>query len=398
MAAFNPAKPKVAYQLTFGGSWPTAVAFLGSSNRLAAANKEGLIYLWDLPDAPPSDAQPDGKDRTAPNLAPVRRLDGHTNEVTHLAATPDGNWLVSASYDRSVRIWSTNAPASGKEVVFLDGFTRGRIARAADIKAADASKGIEVETQTACETLAGHDGWVYSLGMSGDGKRLITGDGACKSIVWDLPTRKPLANWKGQPWNRVTSAALSYDGSTAVVAEGSHKRDDFDIPPPSLKLIDAASGEQRLDLLKIQLPKFRPDSHSYGAAQVWRSYVAGGLIAAAFSPDGKQVALGQGGEGGDGKVHLIDTETGKLLRDVSGHKQGLNSLLYTSDGKHLLTSGRDTMVRILELPGGKQVGELGKERGGQFKDWLISLSLSPTQTRLAAADIAGIIHVWDFES
>src|SRR4051812_29297498 len=102
MPAFNPAKSKAVHQLTFGGAWPTAVAFLGSANRLAAANQLGHIYVWDLPAAPPAGAKPGGKDRTAPNLDPVRRLDGHTNEVSRLAATPDGKRLVSVSFDHTV--------------------------------------------------------------------------------------------------------------------------------------------------------------------------------------------------------------------------------------------------------------------------------------------------------
>jgi hypothetical protein len=53
MPAFNPTKSQLRYQLTFEGEWPTAVAFLGSSNRLAAGNQAGQVYVWNLPDTPP---------------------------------------------------------------------------------------------------------------------------------------------------------------------------------------------------------------------------------------------------------------------------------------------------------------------------------------------------------
>lgn len=46
---------------------------------------------------------------------------------------------------------------------------------------------------------------------------------------------------------------------------------------------------------------------------------------------------------------------------------------------------------------GKQVAELGKSRGGQFKDVLHSVSLSPDQRWVAAADMAGIVHIWRCE-
>src|SRR3954466_8698238 len=102
MPAFNPAKPKLRYQLTFEGSWPTAVAFLGSGRRLAAANQLGQVFVWDLPPTPPPFDTKGGKERQAPDGPPVRRLDGHQNEVTRLAVTTDGKHLVSASLDRTV--------------------------------------------------------------------------------------------------------------------------------------------------------------------------------------------------------------------------------------------------------------------------------------------------------
>ena len=64
--------------------------------------------------------------------------------------------------------------------------------------------------------------------------------------------------------------------------------------------------------MKVQFPKYMPDDTSYGAAQVWRKFVANGLIAADISPDGKLLALGQGGETDKGQVHLLDAVTGTL--------------------------------------------------------------------------------------
>jgi hypothetical protein len=39
---------------------------------------------------------------------------------------------------------------------------------------------------------------------------------------------------------------------------------------------------------------------------------------------------------------------------------------------------------------------LGSPRGGQFKDWLSAVALSPDGRFLAATDIAGLVHVWEF--
>ena len=395
MPAFE-AKPKLRYQLTFEGSWPTAVAFLGSGRRLAAANQLGHIYVWDLPETPPAFTAKAGKDRQGPDLPPARRLDGHTNEVTRLAATADGKLLVSASLDRTVRVWPTDAKAAGKAEAILDADTRKREARRTGKKEPPAAPGVTVQTQTECAVLDGHAEWVYALGLSGDGKRAISGDAASRVIVWDLEAKKPLAKWTGHAWNWIVAAALSSDGRTALVSEYRYKRDDWDIPAPALKLWDAATGKVQLDILKVQFPKLDPTAHTYGSAQVWRKFVGNGLISATLSPDGKLAAVVQGGETDTGKVHLLDTATGKLVRDVSGHLNGATDVVFTGDSKYVVSVGRDTMVRVCRVSDGKEVATAGSSRGGQFKDWLSAIALSPDGRFLAASDIAGLVHVWEF--
>ena len=391
---FKPSKPTLRYQLTFEGSWPTAVAFLGTGRRLAAANQLGHIFVWDLPEKPPSFDTKASKERQAPNVPPVRRLDGHQNEVTRLLATADGKQLVSASLDRTVRVWPTDAKPAGKAEVILDPDSRKREAGRGNKVAP--KPGVIVETQTECKTLEGHSDWIQALGLDGSGKRAISGDTASGVIVWDLESGKPLSKWSGLTWNWIVAAGLSTDGKTALVSEYRYKRDDFDIPVPALKLWDADTGKSKLDLFAVQFPKLKLTDRSYGGSQMWRKFVANGLIAAALSPDGKLAALGQGGETDTGKIHLLDTTTGKLVRTFGGHQYGVTDLLFTADGKYVLSAGRDTRVRVCQVADGKEVALVGSSRGGQFKDWLSALALSPDGRTLAAADIAGLVHVWEF--
>jgi WD40 repeat protein len=398
----NVASPKLIWQLTFEGAWPSAVAFLGSGRRLAAANQDGQIYIWDLPAEPPEAKQADEKssnknERKAPNAAPVRRLDGHTNAVSSLVATRDGEQLISASYDHSIRIWETNCPVIGTAEVILDSETRKSAAKRNRQDDKTSAPGVHVETNSAAQILTGHTDWVRTLSLSNDQRRLISGDGASQVIVWDLGERREIAHWSGQPWNWIVAAALSPDGQSALVSEFRYKRDDFDIPAAAVRVFQADSGKQTLDILKTQFPKFTPDATTYSSAQVWRKFVADGLIAADYSPDGKIIALGQGGETDTGKVHLLDSATGKLLRDVSGHQYGVTAVRFSADGKYLLSTGRDTMLRICQVADGKEVAALGTPRGGQFKDWLSALAISPDQKLLAATDIAGLVHVWSLE-
>jgi WD40 repeat protein len=391
----NPAKPKLAYQLTFEGSWPTAVAFVGP-RRVAAANQLGHLYVWNLPDTPPAFKADPKADRQAPNVWPTRRLDGHTNEISRLVATADGKLLVSASFDKSIRLWPTDAKPAGKADVILDEETRKRDAKRQGKKEPAAAPGVSVETQTACDVLDGHKEWVYALGISGDGKRVVSGDAACKTVVWDVASKKQVSTWTGQPWNWVVAASLSPDGKTAFVSENRYKRDDFDVPTPALKSFDADTGKEKVDFLKVQFPKFKPEDRTYGGSQMWRKFVANGLITSAWSPDGKLIAVGQGGETDTGKVHLLDAETGKLVRDVASHQYGVTDVIFSSDSKYTVSVGRDTCARVCQVSDGKEVAVLGTPRGGQFKDWLSAVALSPDEKLLAASDIAGMVQVWEF--
>ncbi len=389
-------KPTHRWQLSFEGDWPTSIAFLGNNRQLAAGNRAGQIYIWQLPESPP-EVDKNAKDPPPPDFAPVRRLDGHTNGISHLRATADGQTLISASLDRTIRLWDTTAPATGSAEVVLDAKARERNARGKSKEGKEkllAAPGASVETVEAAQILEGHRDWVSSLALSRDESRLISGDVTSLVIAWDLKGRKEIARWSGHPWNWVVAAALSPDGESALVSEFRYKRDDFDIPAAALKLWNVADGTQKLDLLKIHLPKLDAKANSYGSAQAWRKFVKRGLIAADFSPDGKLVAVGQGGETDTGKVHLFDTDSGKLVRTISGHRYGACDVKFSADGKYVLSSGRDTSVRICQVEDGKEIAALGKSRGGQFKDWLHGIAVSPDQKTVAAADIAGLVHVW----
>jgi WD40 repeat protein len=121
------------------------------------------------------------------------------------------------------------------------------------------------------------------------------------------------------------------------------------------------------------------------------------IAAAAYSPDGKLLALARGGEidGTNGKVFLVDPASGKKVRELApGHLNGATDVVFHPDGKHVASCGRDTVVRIWNVGDGKLVMELGKPRGGQFKDWLHALSFSADGRWLAAADMAGAVVVW----
>jgi WD40 repeat protein len=408
-------KPQLVWQLSFEGAWPTSVAFVGN-RRVAAGNRDGQIYVWQLPersesspqDTPDSASQgtpetAEGKPPEPADLPPVRRLDGHTNGITQLRAAADDRLLISASLDRSVRLWDLDAAATGTAQVVLDATVRQQKARgkpAAERPLILDAPGATVETIAAVHEFEGHGDWIQALGLSGGGRRMISGDDACRTIVWDLATRTELTRWTGYDRVWVTAAALSPDGSRAFTAEYADGRGSFDRPAAQARIWDAENGKLELDLVRVWLPDIKDQDRgdTYAYAQAWGKLFGRGLVCAQFSPDGTLLAVGQGGETGTGQVHLIQVSDGAILRTVSGHQNGVCDVRFSADGKYVLSSGRDTMVRICQVEDGKEVATLGKSRGGQFKDWLHALTISPDQRWVAAADIAGMVQVWQLDA
>ena len=400
MPDFTPQNPKQVWQFPFQnrneGSWPMAVVFLGSDRRIVAGDRDGRLLVWDLPE--PGDAPPLEQQQKTPGAAPAPKqsLVGHTNGITRLATTPDGKTLISASFDRTIRFWDAAASPSGSVEVVVDHELRDAEAKRSGKKPSAETPGTAVESVSAAHVLEGHKDWIDSLSLSADGLCLLTGDQSSLVIAWDVAARKERSRWSGHPWNWIVATALTADGETALVSEYRYKRDDFDIPCPALKRFHVADGTEQLDLLKVQFPKLNPKETTYGSAQVWRKFVAQGLVALDISPDGKLLAAAQGGETDTGQIHLLDMETGKLVKSISGHQYGATDVKFTADGKYLISAGRDTVIRICQVEDGKEVAQLGKPRGGQFKDWISSIALSPDQRTLAATDIGGWVHIWTF--
>lgn len=388
--------PRLIYQLTFEGSWPTAVSFLDSARSVAAGNQEGELLIWELPEQPPEPAPAKEGNKTppAPNVAPTRRLAGHTNAIARLLFAATRRQLLSASYDHTLRIWSLDSAPTGTTQVVLDRQARESEYRRTKREETLRAPGVELPTYAPQRTLEAHSDWILTLAASGDGKRWISGDAAAHVVVWDAEQAAPLAQWRGHAWNWIVAARLAPDGQTAVVSEFRYKRDDFDIPTAAFKIWAVADQSERLDILKVQFPKLKADETSYGAAQPWRKFLADGLVALAYSPDGQLIAAGQGGETDTGKAHVVDAASGQVLRTISGHQYGMTDLCFSRDGTLLFTAGRDTCVRIVRVADGQELAVLGAPRGGQFKDWISAIALSPDEQYLAAADIAGHVAVW----
>src|SRR5947207_2266118 len=97
-----------------------------------------------------------GKATTKEQSDIARVLIGHTDGVVGVAVTPDGTCAVSASGDKTLRVWDL----------------------AARLPAA---------------TLKGHSSTVYGVAVTPDGTRAVSAAGDDTLLVWDLATGRPVS-------------------------------------------------------------------------------------------------------------------------------------------------------------------------------------------------------------
>ena len=153
------------------------------------------------------------------NIHEQNKLKGHTFGVKSASFSPDGKRIVTASDDKTARVWDI----SGKLLAELKGHT-GEVwspsfspdgQRIVTVSEDKTARVWDISGKQLAE-LKGHTGEVWSPSFSPDGKRIVTASDDKTARVWDI-SGKQLAELKGHT-DTVTSASFSADGQRIVTA------------------------------------------------------------------------------------------------------------------------------------------------------------------------------------
>jgi WD40 repeat protein len=274
-------------------------------------------------------------------------LTGHLDTVWAVAVAPDGKTLISAGFDRTIKLWN-------------------------------------LQTGKLLQTLTGHSDAVRALATSPDGKIMASGSGDKTIKIWNLQTGELLRTLPADPSTNtghsgpVWSVAISPDSKT--LASGSYDG--------TIKIWDLNTGNLIRTLPdhydSVWSVAIGPDnktlaSGSYdGTIKIWNLETGAVLHtlsthtdtvrSVAISPDGKTLASGSW----DKTIRLWNVQTGNLIRTLPGHSDRVLAVAIDPSGQTLASSSIDRTIKLWNLHTGKLLRTLSGH-----SDWVTAIAFAP---------------------
>ena len=287
---------------TFAGHsrYVTSVCLSGDGCRALSASNDRTLRLWDVSTG-----------------GCLRTLEGHTMWVTAVRMSRDAQQALSASDDKTIKLWEL---ATGRCVRTLEGHTSevSSVCFADEERLAlsggwDGTLRVwELDTGQCRQSSKTDTPVVLVMGPTRDGRHVLLGGGDNALRLWDMTAGACSQRFEGHE-AAVRCGCLSTDGDH--VLSGS---DDG-----TLRLWERSTGQCVRTF----------DGHDQSVTSVCLS--ADGLHAVSGSEDAT--------------VKLWDVATGRCLRTFEGHSGEVASVCLTPDGRYALSGSEDTTVRRWSL-------------------------------------------------
>lgn len=323
---------------------------------------------------------------------------------------PDGRTIVTSSFDGVLRIWHAT---SGALLTSVDAVPAGQLFGNAVRPDGKQVVTIGISGSVRVWSLAAAPGYrifqadddrapVMPSVISGDGTRVVTGTGEGVVSVWDARTAERIA--RVQVHGNVHSLASNSDASRVLSAG--------DLPqalPPALW--ETSTGGRVADVVGHAPNRMihNVDVSADGTTMATVSYDGSlrffdaedlrplgsviiddkvKLTSVAFRPDGREAAVSNA----DGKVMLIDRESGQVTRTIEAHPTWIQDLIYSRDGARLLSVGRQDQTAKIWDPA---TGALQRTLRGHHKSQLFRGDFSPDGRYVATASADRTAILWD---
>ena len=233
---------------------------------------------------------------------------------------------------------------------------------------------MDSKTNTSKHILKGHEDYIGCLSYSPDSRIIASGSKDQTIRLWDVKTGKHIRTLTGHE-SDITELSFSPDGSTLISVSRDMTINFWDITSGELKLPLAIQG--------VITDKIEPKEKIKGTF---------------FSPEKNILVTADE----FGTLHLWNTTNGILKHTFSDNNQEnkntgsvkwVENVLFSPDGKLVLSLVNDYEIRLWNLESGKRIRFYGNVRSISNK-----ASFSPDGKTLATGDGRGVIQIWDIES
>jgi len=283
----------------------------------------------------------------------------HSHTVSAVGFSADGKRLVSASWDKTARVWES---PGGREICRFAGHKDGASAAAISPDGTLCASGDmnratflwDATTGKGIHRVQDNENTVFWLRFSADGKRLIWASGKAVRI-WDVATwreERQIAVEEG-----VRPVVLSPDGKTlAVGCERGAVR--------IYRIEDGALVKSLEGHLKA-------------------------VFGLAFNEDGSRLVSGAS----DSTIRLWDVAGGAQLQSVEVPEHWVRPVVFLDGGKTFAAAIQDGTVRTWDCATGKEKAVLSATVRSDL--WVMAMAVSPDGKTLATAGTEKAIRLWD---
>ncbi len=361
--------------------WSASVSSDGQ--QVVSASSDKTMRVWNV----------DGRE------APIV-LRGHDEAVTSASFSPDGQQVVSASYDKTVRVW--NADGRGAPVVLRGHDTAVRSASFSpdgqQVVSASWDKTVRVwnaNGRGAPIVLRGHDDGIMSASFSPDGQQVVSASVDKTVRVWNADGRGAPIVLRGHD-KAVWSASFSPDGQQVVSASSDKTVRVWNADGRGAPIV--LRGHDKA----VWSASFSPDGQQVVSAssdktvRVWNADGRGAPIvlrghddevwSASFSPDGQQVVSASS----DKTVRVWNADIVEEPRLLQHHDTEVSMASFSPDGQQVVSASVDKTVRVWNADGRGAPIVL---RGHDDEVW--SASFSPDGQQVVSASSDKTVRVWN---